>query len=320
MTATIDLASFLALTQGDNLAGGAVQVQHEQTFIFVHRLPLAARKLEAVGEEMAAAIEQNWQSSGRKETRSYTLSIVDGARNIAAQRVVAKDAEPVQPEDIQLQSMRVTLTVLKEAAETVTAPFKQQKKLFKRQGSLVTTLEEQLKTAQARIALLEGEAQKSKDDLRHHQGQFAEAGKHEAEARASLVLANAQARAWDKMSDTVAAELPQLTGLAARMMGGKKLGALADAFIGNSNGQGAPAQGKSTPGMKAATEAMKVQAFPAALAAEVRKIGLTDLELTRVLFFVLSLDPGMEIVELLDAATFDKIRAVAPLAHAHWKG
>lgn len=335
----VDVSKFVALAQGDDLRGGTIQVTRDPTdalpgkVLFAQRLPLAASKLSHYEEEIGAAIDLDWRSSGRKAPRSYTLAIYKAGNVLDTQRAIALDPEPTNPQDVISGHAAITLVTLNDAAATIKQPFdqlkdviaEQRREVFEPQRELLTFYKEELVEARGRIKLLEGQLAERTDELREHKGKHAdadlraaEAQKARAEGSAALVVANAEAKAIDQFTRAGVDALPKLAGLAVKALGGKKLGAMFDTAMGD--GPTAPGAPPGTPARKVDIVLQKAKAFAPELAAKIRALTLTDLELARLLMLVWMLDPEGDALELLSEETSGELFGLLPAVHAHLTG
>ena len=332
----LDVKSFVQLALGDELKGGSIQVTRDadRKGLFAHRLPLTARKVDTIGQEIVAAIDLDWRSSGKKEARTYTLSIINAARDIESQRVFACEPEPVSPSDIVSQSAAVTLVTLNDAAATIRQPFEQLKELLTQQRTEIVAPQKELldhykgelEILRARNASLEKEIAAKTDELREHKGKYAEAErlgaeaeKARAEGAAALVVAQAQARSMDRFTSVGVEALPKLAVLAGKVLGGKKLGGMLGAALDDKPADKPAGNAARTP-RKVDIVREKATAFPPALAAKVRGLQLNDLEIARLLMFLWLLDPEGDALELLTDETGQAVFALLGEVHAHLSG
>jgi hypothetical protein len=280
------IKSFVALAAEEDAKGGSIQINNG---LFGRRVPTGQKARDALVSAMETAISLNWQASGKKEARTYVLRLHSADRVELACTEIAFTPEPVTAQDIAGQGMGITLLALQAVSDRLFVPFDQLKEL---NGHLRAQVEQQQETiAQkcVRIAELEQVAHEKTDELRRHRGEHAEALRHEAEGKATLLLAQAQADATKRLTDTAISELPKLSAMALRAAGQKKLGSLLDAVASGSTGL-AGAVGATEKTTTSATpkaqsvfgQAATARPFPPALEAKVRSIALTSGELAKV--------------------------------------
>lgn len=318
--------------EGEEVKDWALQVKRDADGkgLFAIGLPLG-KKGSAVEAKIVGVLDQDWRTSGKKEPRSYTLLLLDAARNVKAQECLSREAEPVTPDDIVSQGMQITLTALANAGEAQQQPFEQLKEVLTLKGEAIEEwkatneiLKGELVEARARIKALETEAQERTDELRRHRGQYAEAElftaqakKAEAEGQAALVVARSQATAIDNVSAAAVKAIPSLAGLAIKKLGGGKLGDAVSKALGGEGGGGAP-DPKKVDRAKLLEVVKASKPFPPSLMAKIRALTLGDAELTRLLRWMWLLDPEVDALELLEDATGGAVFALAPEVHAHF--
>jgi len=289
---------------GGHIAAFIVGKSVEEGGIFANAVPTTAAEARMIAVEIHSSICLDWVASGKKNPRSYQITIKRSTGEPYTERRIALAPEETKAEDALGAAMHAGLIALNGAASAIRGPYDLLKDLLEERKAMIAEQAGEIQSLRGRVVELEGERRGAVDQLLGYLKAESESHVHGAQAEAITIEAKAKAKAWGDMGQAALVNAPRLLQICA-LLAGLKLDrpppGLAKAAAGIAGVVGALKAPESSAGAEAPPLTHRAlppaELSPEAVAA-LRAFGasLTPAELGRLVKFARENDPASKVV------------------------